>query len=107
MPIPEQIFGWSADPYDPQDEEYKFAPAVYAPGTDIKPVVYNITPRVKNQLQEGSCVFHAATEAMEAAEIMNNPPNSAPGWRPSSPITITARWRGTSPWTPGPTSGRP
>ena len=82
MPIPEQIFGWSADPYDPQDEEYKFAPAVYAPGTDIKPVVYNITPRVKNQLQEGSCVFHAATEAMEAAEIMNNPPKQRPRLAP-------------------------
>jgi C1A family cysteine protease len=72
MPIPEQIFGWSADPYDPQDEEYKFSQAVYAPGTDIKPVAYNIMPRVKNQLQEGSCVFQAATEAMEAAEICQN-----------------------------------
>lgn len=70
MPIPEQIFGWAADPYDPRDEQYKFAPAVHAPEQQIKPVVYQITPRVKNQLQEGSCVFHAATEAMEAVEIL-------------------------------------
>ena len=82
MPVPEQIFGWSEDPYDPRDEQFKFSPAEHAPNVQIKPVVYNITPAVKNQLKEGSCGPHAATELFESVEIMTRPPEQRPRLSP-------------------------
>jgi C1A family cysteine protease len=66
MPAPKLIKGLIWQDKDSRDFNFQ---SIKAPAVILPRVVYTSVPPVIDQEDEGSCVFHGSTEAMEAVEI--------------------------------------